>query len=185
MRRGRLICLSAVLLATILISGCAHRQVKPSETAEEYSVRFAVIGDRTGGHQPGIYGQIVEEIQRMKPDFLLTVGDMIEGYTGDTVAVKREWEEYTELLEHMYKEESTPCLWRPNIASSCSACPFKDTISITGGVRQYAETVSNYCDFACDSVQEATDVLMLIFDELSKLEHKIEEGTDARLPKWD
>jgi hypothetical protein len=62
-------------------------------------MRFAVIGDRTGGHEPGIYGQVVHEVQRMRPDFVLQVGDMIEGYTGDTSKVSAEWREYLPLLE--------------------------------------------------------------------------------------
>ncbi len=62
-------------------------------------IRFAVLGDRTGGHQPGVHGQVLEEIERMKPDFVVGVGDMIEGYSNDTTAVKAEWREYMGLLE--------------------------------------------------------------------------------------
>ena len=35
----------------------------------------------------------------MKPDFVLTVGDMIQGYTDDTITIKDEWEEYMTLIE--------------------------------------------------------------------------------------
>jgi len=62
-------------------------------------MRFAVIGDRTGSHQPGIYEQIVGEIEGMKPDFVLSVGDMIEGYTGDTMEIKRQRDEYKTILK--------------------------------------------------------------------------------------
>ena len=99
MRKSFSTCCVAAVLSAVSLLGCAHRAVKPSKVGEEYTVRFAVIGDRTGGHEPGIYGQIVGEIERMKPDFVLSVGDMIEGYTGDTVTVKGEWKEYKELLE--------------------------------------------------------------------------------------
>ncbi len=97
MRKVSLACL--VVIVSTLFAGCAYRYAKPPKMIEEYPMRFAVIGDRTGRHEPGIYGQIVKEIQRMKPDFVLSVGDMIEGYTDDTLEVKREWEEYKELLE--------------------------------------------------------------------------------------
>jgi hypothetical protein len=70
-----------------------------SKGLEEHPMRFAVIGDRTGHAQPGIYEQVLEEIQRMKPDFVLTVGDMIQGYTDDTITIKDEWEEYLKLIE--------------------------------------------------------------------------------------
>jgi predicted phosphodiesterase len=66
--------------------------------AEEIPVRFAVIGDRTGSCVPGIYEKIVAEVERMKPDFVITVGDHIEGYTDDTTLLKKEWEEYKSLI---------------------------------------------------------------------------------------
>jgi len=61
-------------------------------------VRFAVIGDRTGGHTPGVYEEIILEIERLKPDFTMTVGDMIEGYTDDTTELRRQWEEYLAIV---------------------------------------------------------------------------------------
>ena len=61
-------------------------------------VRFAVLGDRTGGHAPGVFKEIVVEIERLKPDFTITVGDMIEGYTEDAKQIQSEWEEYLPLL---------------------------------------------------------------------------------------
>ena len=85
---------SLVLFVTLII-GCIM-QVEAQEN--ECPIRFAVIGDRTGGHTPGIYGQIVKEIERLKPDFVMTVGDMIEGYTEDTTVVNKEWKEYKSLL---------------------------------------------------------------------------------------
>jgi predicted phosphodiesterase len=65
----------------------------------KYPVRFVILGDRTGGHTPGIFKQIVIEAERLKPDFVVTVGDMIEGYTEDTTVVVSEWDEYLSLLE--------------------------------------------------------------------------------------
>jgi predicted phosphodiesterase len=53
-----------------------------------------VIGDRTGGAMPGKYEKTLAEIERLRPDFAVTVGDMIEGYSEDTTEVKRQWEEY-------------------------------------------------------------------------------------------
>ena len=61
-------------------------------------VRFAIIGDRTGGHQPGVYEGIVAEVERMKPEVVFTVGDQIEGYTEDTTALGEEWREYRSIV---------------------------------------------------------------------------------------
>ncbi|MBU1948568.1 MAG: metallophosphoesterase [Candidatus Eisenbacteria bacterium] len=62
-------------------------------------VRFAVIGDRSSGHVPGIYGRIVREIERLKPDFVMTVGDMIEGGIEDSLTIEQLWADYLELVE--------------------------------------------------------------------------------------
>lgn len=61
-------------------------------------MHFAVIGDRTGGAVPGKYEESLLGIERLRPEFAVTVGDMIEGYTSDTTEIKRQWEEYKGLL---------------------------------------------------------------------------------------
>jgi predicted phosphodiesterase len=61
-------------------------------------IHFAIIGDRTGEHVPGIYEQIISEVERLKPDFVVTVGDAIEGYTGDTNELGRQWREYKSII---------------------------------------------------------------------------------------
>lgn len=61
-------------------------------------VRFAIIGDRTGGHQPGVYEGVVAEAERMRPDFVFTVGDQIEGYTEDPAQLNSEWREYKSIV---------------------------------------------------------------------------------------
>ena len=51
--------------------------------------RFAVIGDRTGGAQPQIYGRVWREVDLLHPDFVLNVGDTIEGREDDKA--EEEW----------------------------------------------------------------------------------------------
>jgi predicted phosphodiesterase len=61
-------------------------------------VRFAIIGDRTGGHQDSVYEKIVAEVAAAKPEFVITVGDAIEGYTEDTTELNKEWQEYKAIV---------------------------------------------------------------------------------------
>ncbi len=91
--------LATALLAPIAQAGekCCPKPCKHS--LKVFPMRFAVIGDRTGGHVPGIYGAIVKEIERLKPDFVVSVGDMIEGYTEDENVIREQYEEYKKLLE--------------------------------------------------------------------------------------
>ncbi|MEW6411732.1 MAG: metallophosphoesterase [Candidatus Zixiibacteriota bacterium] len=90
------------LIVTLAVSGF-HHLANGGETdtrdLEKYPIRFAIIGDRTGENQPGIYEQIIGEIERLKPEFVMTVGDHIEGYTSDTSILNAEWKEYLELIK--------------------------------------------------------------------------------------
>ena len=66
--------------------------------SDKPTIRFAILGDRTGSAQEGIFEQAVAEINRLRPDFVMTVGDMIEGYTNDTTVINQEWSEYQALI---------------------------------------------------------------------------------------
>jgi hypothetical protein len=56
--------------------------------------RFAIISDRTGGHRAQIFSQAVERLNLMQPEFVLSVGDLIEGYTKDNEKVASQWREF-------------------------------------------------------------------------------------------
>jgi hypothetical protein len=45
--------------------------------------QFAIISDIHGGNRPGIFEKAVEKINLMNPEFVLSVGDLIDGYTDD------------------------------------------------------------------------------------------------------
>src|SRR5262245_41527330 len=55
---------------------------------------FVVVSDRTGGHRPRIFSQAVEQINLLQPAFVLSVGDLIEGYTKDGGRLGKEWKEF-------------------------------------------------------------------------------------------
>jgi predicted phosphodiesterase len=55
---------------------------------------FAVVSDRTGGHRARIFSQAVEQLNLMQPAFVVSVGDLIEGYTKDTARIAAEWKEF-------------------------------------------------------------------------------------------
>jgi predicted phosphodiesterase len=90
---------SALAIALLASTASFVVAVEPATADQVAPVRFAILGDRTGGHQPGIHGAIVQEIQRLRPDFVITVGDMIEGYVDDEAEIRRQWKEYKELVE--------------------------------------------------------------------------------------
>jgi 3',5'-cyclic AMP phosphodiesterase CpdA len=54
-------------------------------------LRFAVIGDHTGIGRPGVFDQAMVQLSWLQPDFVLSVGDLIEGYTEDRAKIARQW----------------------------------------------------------------------------------------------
>jgi len=57
---------------------------------------FAILGDRRGGGDENwpIFDRAVDEINLTRPDFVMTVGDFIPGYSQDTVAVDSMWRDF-------------------------------------------------------------------------------------------
>ncbi|MEK7399874.1 MAG: metallophosphoesterase, partial [Candidatus Poribacteria bacterium] len=57
---------------------------------------FAIIGDKTGGGEKnwGIFDRAIDEINLLNPDFAITIGDHIQGYTTDFAVLKKMWDEY-------------------------------------------------------------------------------------------
>lgn len=54
---------------------------------------FAVVSDRTGGHRARIFSQAVEQLNLLQPAFVLSVGDLIEGYSKDKDTLDKQWRE--------------------------------------------------------------------------------------------
>lgn len=59
---------------------------------------FAIIGDKTGGGYDKwpVFDRAIDEINVLKPDFAIMVGDLIQGYTYDKARVEAEWKEFWE-----------------------------------------------------------------------------------------
>ena len=62
--------------------------------AEEVDFTFAIISDLTGDERPGIFSVAVAQINRIEPTFVLSVGDLIEGGTEDSLQLQKEWDSF-------------------------------------------------------------------------------------------
>ncbi len=58
------------------------------------SFQFLIITDRTGGHRQQIFSKAVEQINLLQPEFVVSVGDLIEGYTENQDQLDKEWKEF-------------------------------------------------------------------------------------------
>jgi predicted phosphodiesterase len=60
------------------------------------SFRFAILGDRTGEPQPGVYEDVWKDVAAEKPAFILSVGDTIQGMNDRSA--EGQWHEIDRLL---------------------------------------------------------------------------------------
>ncbi len=72
----------AALLAVFAVCGA---------DSQSAAFRFAILGDRTGEAQPGVYEEAWREAAAAHPAFVVTTGDTIEGM--DDATAVREWRE--------------------------------------------------------------------------------------------
>ncbi len=64
-------------------------------------IRFAVMGDRTGGHVEGVFEDALSRAQMLDPEFIINVGDLIEGYSEDESSIREEWGELMPYIENL------------------------------------------------------------------------------------
>ncbi len=63
--------------------------------------QFAIVSDRTGGHRPGIFLDGVRKLNLLQPEFVMSVGDLIEGYTTDKAEIDRQWTEFNGFIDEL------------------------------------------------------------------------------------
>jgi len=63
--------------------------------------QFAIVSDRTGGHRPGIFLDGIRKLNLLQPEFVMSVGDLIEGYTTDKAEIDRQWNEFNGFIDEL------------------------------------------------------------------------------------
>jgi Icc protein len=81
--------ISTALLLTLLL--CTGAAPQPD------SFRFAILGDRTGEPQPGVFEHVWKEVAAESPAFVISVGDTIEGL--NDASAEAEWREVFRVLK--------------------------------------------------------------------------------------
>lgn len=61
--------------------------------------QFLIVADRTGGMRRGIFPEALRKANLMQPEFVMSVGDLIQGYTEDEAVIEAEWDEFMDILE--------------------------------------------------------------------------------------
>ncbi len=104
-----------VAAGVIILSGCADvgpslkiqtsGQTNPWTHLNLYNnpdnFQFAIVADRTGGHRPGVFADAVEKLNLLKPEFVMSIGDLIEGYSEDNAELNHQWNEFDGLVNKL------------------------------------------------------------------------------------
>ena len=76
---------------------------------DPHAFQIAIVTDRTGGHRAGVFPDAVRKLNLLQPEFVMSVGDLIEGYTKDTSVIHNEWDEFDSFV----KKLNMPFLYLP------------------------------------------------------------------------
>jgi len=109
-----------ILVAAVLVSGCAVQEQPLNTSVFSYDTerlaaarpwtgkefrnkpeafQFVIIGDRTGGaNAQQTFDMAVQQINLLQPEFVINVGDLIEGYSDQSDELHAEWEEVDSML---------------------------------------------------------------------------------------
>jgi Icc protein len=97
-----------VAAAAVLLAFAA---AKPSRNV----FRFCILGDRTGDAQSGIYERVWRDVDAQHPDFVINVGDTIQG--GNDATAESEWAALKPLWAHnkfpFYFTPGNHDIWSP------------------------------------------------------------------------
>lgn len=59
---------------------------------------FVIVSDRTGGARSGIFESAVDKINLLQPEFVMSIGDLIEGDETDAAKVDAQWNEFKGII---------------------------------------------------------------------------------------
>jgi hypothetical protein len=101
--------------------------------------QFAIVSDNTGGAYPGVFEAAMHKINLMQPEFVMSIGDLIEGYSNREQVV-REWEEIDSYIStlnmpffyivgnHDVGDEVSRRVWQERLGRSYYHFVYKDTL---------------------------------------------------------
>src|SRR6185369_15236740 len=102
---------------TMLLGGCSgtkqtsHTRVQVDSAAKPWNrldfnndpnhFQFVVVSDRTGSARPGVFEDGVRKINLLQPEFVMSVGDLIQGGTMDRQKIDAQWREFRTFVDRL------------------------------------------------------------------------------------
>lgn len=66
------------------------------------TVQFAVVADNAGGPRWGRFAEAMDKLNLLYPDFVMSVGDFVEGYEDTEAALHRQWDAFEADLSRLH-----------------------------------------------------------------------------------
>ncbi len=63
--------------------------------------QFVVVSDRTGGARPGVFEDGIRKINLLQPEFVMSVGDLIQGGTTNRQIINTQWVEFRSFVQQL------------------------------------------------------------------------------------
>ena len=114
--------------------------LKPNVAPGQF--QFAIVSDRTGGHRAGVFSRAIQQLNLLQPEFVMSVGDLIEG-SKDADTSRKQWTEFNGFV----KQLQMPFFYVPGNHDGANAS-LADVWKEAYGRRMYSFAYQN-CLFAC------------------------------------
>ncbi|HEU5074961.1 MAG TPA: metallophosphoesterase, partial [Polyangiaceae bacterium] len=119
--------------------------------------QFAIVTDRTGGMRDGVFDSAVRKLNLLEPEFVISVGDLIAGYTENSQKLQSQWDEFDALVRglsapffyvpgnHDLSNDAMREVWRQRYGNTYYSFVYKNVLfvclnSMDGGLHQISET---------------------------------------------
>ncbi len=168
----------AFFLLTIALA-CSMAQKAQPRTNLDFNdspekLQFAIISDLWGGNRPGIFEDAVEKLELLQPQFVMSVGDLIDGKVYDSIVLDTQWKEFNRALSPL----SMPFFYLPGNHDISNPWMEKEW------KRRYSETYYSFTHnnvlFLCVDTEDGGASTKLSPEQISYFKKVIRENKDVR-----
>lgn len=104
--------------------------------------QFAIVSDNTGGRRDGVLEDAFKKLNWLQPEFVMSVGDLIQGYTENREQVNAEWDEFEGFVDklempffyvagnHDYTNPSMGKIWKERFGESYYHFTYQDVLFV-------------------------------------------------------
>ena len=64
-------------------------------------IRFAIMTDHTGGQRAGVFAEAVAKLNLLQPEFVMSIGDLIEGYEDQPSQIHAQWDRFLPIVSKL------------------------------------------------------------------------------------